>query len=48
MSLATRPHPRPTAGSSTLWVYSTLLLQLSVPNALLGRMSALDMAFSPA
>lgn len=32
-------------GSSTLWVYSTLLLQLTVPNSLLGRMSALDMAF---
>ena len=32
------------AGSATLWLYSTLLLQLRVPNAILGRMSAVEMA----
>ncbi|GAB4816866.1 hypothetical protein N2152v2_003912 [Parachlorella kessleri] len=31
-------------GSATLWLYSTLLLQLRVPNAILGRMSAVEMA----
>ena len=29
----------PAAGSATLWVYSTLLLQQRVPNSLLGRVS---------
>ena len=32
-------------GLAVIWVYSTLLLQLVVPNALLGRMMALDLAF---
>ncbi|KAK9830078.1 hypothetical protein WJX72_009631 [[Myrmecia] bisecta] len=32
------------AGSSTIWVYSTLLLQLRVPNELQGRIMALEMA----
>ena len=32
-------------GSSILWVYSTLLLQQRIPNQLLGRMMALEMAF---
>lgn len=32
------------AGSSVLWSYSTLLLQLSVPDAFLGRVSALEQA----
>ena len=32
-------------GSSVMWVYSTLLLQLRVPDAMLGRMMALEMAF---
>lgn len=32
-------------GSSVVWVYSTLLIQLRVPNQLLGRMMALEMAF---
>lgn len=32
-------------GSSVLWVYSTLLLQLRVPDKLLGRMLALEVAF---
>ncbi|KAK9815045.1 hypothetical protein WJX73_005825 [Symbiochloris irregularis] len=32
-------------GSATLWVYSTLLLQKNVPNALQGRVFALEMAF---
>lgn len=32
-------------GSSVLWVYSTLLLQLRVPDGLLGRMLALEVAF---
>ena len=32
-------------GSSVLWVYSTLLLQLRVPDQLLGRMLALEVAF---
>ena len=31
-------------GSSTLWIYSTLLLQLRCPNAILGRVSAAEMA----
>ena len=33
------------SGLAVIWVYSTLLLQLVVPNALLGRMMALDLAF---
>lgn len=32
-------------GSAVMWVYSTLLLQLRVPDAMLGRMMALEMAF---
>ena len=32
-------------GSSAIWVYSTLMLQLRVPNALLGRILAVEMAF---
>lgn len=32
-------------GSATLWVYSTLMLQVRVPNTLQGRMFALEMAF---
>lgn len=32
------------AGSATLWTYSSLLLQLSVPDALLGRVSSLEQA----
>ena len=32
-------------GSSVVWVYSTLLIQLRVPNQLQGRMMALEMAF---
>ena len=32
-------------GSSCIWVYSTLLLQLAVPNRLQGRIFALEMAF---
>ena len=32
-------------GSSVLWIYSTLLLQLRVPNSLQGRIFALEMAF---
>jgi hypothetical protein len=32
-------------GSATLWIYSTLLLQLRCPNAILGRVSAAEMAF---
>ena len=32
-------------GSSIVWVYSTLLIQLRVPNQLQGRMMALEMAF---
>ena len=32
-------------GSATLWVYSTLMLQVRVPNALQGRMFALELAF---
>lgn len=32
-------------GSAVLWMYSTLLLQLRVPDHLLGRMLALEMAF---
>jgi len=32
-------------GSATLWIYSTLLLQLRCPNAMLGRVSAAEMAF---
>jgi hypothetical protein len=31
-------------GSAVIWVYSTLLLQIRVPNALLGRILALEMA----
>ena len=31
-------------GGSTVWVYSTLLIQLRVPNELQGRMMALEMA----
>lgn len=31
-------------GSSVVWVYSTLLIQLRVPNDLQGRMMALEMA----
>ena len=31
-------------GSSVVWVYSTLLIQLRVPNQLQGRMMALEMA----
>jgi predicted MFS family arabinose efflux permease len=31
-------------GSSCMWIYSTLILQLQVPNALLGRILALEMA----
>lgn len=31
-------------GSATLWIYSTLLLQLRCPNAILGRVSAAEMA----
>lgn len=31
-------------GSSIVWVYSTLLIQLRVPNELQGRMMALEMA----
>jgi MFS family permease len=35
------------AGSATLWTYSSLLLQLTVPDGLLGRVSALEqIAFS--
>ena len=34
------------AGAAIIWVYSTLLLQLVVPNALLGRMMALELAFN--
>ena len=34
------------AGAAIVWVYSTLLLQLVVPNALLGRMMALELAFN--
>ena len=32
-------------GSSIVWVYSTLLIQVRVPNQLQGRMMALEMAF---
>ena len=32
------------AGSAGLWIYSTLMLQLQVPNQLLGRILALEMA----
>ena len=32
------------AGSAGLWIYSTLMLQLQVPNHLLGRILALEMA----
>ena len=31
-------------GSATLWIYSTLLLQLRCPNAILGRVSAAEIA----
>ncbi len=34
------------AGSAGLYVYSTLLLQLQVPNELLGRILALEMALA--
>ena len=34
------------AGSAGLWIYSTLMLQLQVPNQLLGRILALEMALS--
>ena len=32
------------AGSAVLWIYSTLMLQYVVPNKLLGRVMALEMA----
>lgn len=32
------------AGSAVLWIYSTLMLQYIVPNQLLGRVMALEMA----
>jgi hypothetical protein len=32
-------------GSATMWIYSSLLLQLRCPNAILGRVSAAEMAF---
>lgn len=32
-------------GSASLWIYSSLLLQLRIPNAILGRVSAAEMAF---
>ncbi|KAL3148744.1 hypothetical protein ABBQ38_014155 [Trebouxia sp. C0009 RCD-2024] len=32
------------AGSAVLWIYSTLMLQYLVPNQLLGRIMALEMA----
>ena len=32
------------AGSAVLWIYSTLMLQFAVPNELLGRVLALEMA----
>lgn len=32
------------AGSAVLWIYSTLMLQFAVPNQLLGRVLALEMA----
>ena len=32
------------AGSAVLWIYSTLMLQYLVPNQLLGRVMALEMA----
>lgn len=32
-------------GSSTLWIYSTLLLQLRCPNNVLGRVVAVEAAF---
>lgn len=32
------------AGSAVLWIYSTLMLQFAVPNDLLGRVLALEMA----
>ena len=41
-----RPTPFP-AGSASLWIYSTLLLQLRVPNDILGRMSAVEMVGAP-
>ncbi len=31
-------------GSAVVWVYSTLLLQIRVPNQMLGRMMAVEMA----
>ena len=31
-------------GSAVVWVYSTLLLQIRVPNHMLGRMMAVEMA----
>ena len=31
-------------GSAVVWVYSTLLLQIRVPNHILGRMMAIEMA----
>ena len=31
-------------GAAVIWMYSTLLLQLVVPNALLGRVMALELA----
>ena len=31
-------------GSAGMWIYSTLLLQLRCPNAILGRVSAAEMA----
>ena len=34
------------AGAAIIWVYSTLLLQLVVPQGLLGRMMALELAFT--
>ena len=32
-------------GSAVVWVYSTLALQVRVPNALQGRIFALELAF---
>lgn len=32
-------------GSAVLWVYSTLLIQLRVPDRILGRVLAMEIAF---
>lgn len=32
-------------GSNVVWVYSSLILQVRVPNTLLGRILAVEMAF---